>query len=118
MIDHFWTISSHSISELPLIKKAIAHANGIPKPTYPKYKVGGWITKAGSCSTGFMSAPLGGGTGKIVWNGLDVNNKKSKNSEKIFGLNLEEALKEKSFYILAFSFFSSYNFKSILWNGE
>ena len=79
MIDHFWTISSHSISELPLIKKAIAHANGIPKPTYPKYKVGGWITKAGSCSTGFMSAPLDGGTGKIVWNGLDVNNKKSKN---------------------------------------
>lgn len=38
--------------------------------------------------------------------GVLENNKESKNNEKIFGLNLEEALKEKSFYILAFSFFS------------
>ena len=38
--------------------------------------------------------------------GVDSNLKKTSKNNKIFGLTLNEALKEKSFYILSFSFFS------------
>ena len=36
----------------------------IEEPTYPKYKIGGWIAKAGSCKIGFRPNPSLG-TGKI-----------------------------------------------------
>ena len=29
----------------------------IDDPTYPKYKIGGWITRAGSCSIGLRPNP-------------------------------------------------------------
>ena len=29
----------------------------IEDPTYPKYKIGGWIAKAGSCKIGFKPNP-------------------------------------------------------------
>ena len=36
----------------------------IEEPTYPKYKIGGWIAKAGSCKIGFNPRPSAG-VGKI-----------------------------------------------------
>ena len=36
----------------------------IDEPTYPKYKIGGWIAKAGSCKIGFKPNPSLG-IGKI-----------------------------------------------------
>ena len=32
----------------------------IDEPTYPKYKIGGWIAKAGSCKIGFNPKPSSG----------------------------------------------------------
>ena len=32
----------------------------IDEPTYPKYKIGGWIAKAGSCSIGLSPNPSDG----------------------------------------------------------
>ena len=29
----------------------------IEEPTYPKYKIGGWTAKAGSCNIGFKPNP-------------------------------------------------------------
>ena len=31
--------------------------NIIEEPTYPKYKIGGWIAKAGSCNIGLRPNP-------------------------------------------------------------
>ena len=47
----------------------------ITNPTYPKYNIGGCIAKAGSCKTGFMSAPSIAPNGSILSNGFDVNSK-------------------------------------------
>ena len=32
----------------------------IDEPTYPKYRIGGWIAKAGSCKIGFRPNPSSG----------------------------------------------------------
>ena len=50
----------------------------IEEPTYPKYKIGGWIASAGSCKIGFKPKPSFG-IGKIWLNGLEVFIKKIKN---------------------------------------
>ena len=39
---------------------AKADENIIDDPTYPKYKIGGWIANAGSCSIGFNPKPSSG----------------------------------------------------------
>ena len=56
---------------------ARADENIIDDPTYPKYKIGGWIAKAGSCSIGLRPKPSSG-VGKIKLNGFDVSIKKIK----------------------------------------
>ena len=57
---------------------AKADENIIDDPTYPKYKIGGWIAKAGSWSIGLRPIPSSG-VGKIKLNGFDVWIKKRKN---------------------------------------
>ena len=50
----------------------------IDVPTYPKYRIGGWIAKAGSWRIGFKPVPSFG-IGNKSLNGLEVkriNNKK------------------------------------------
>ena len=32
----------------------------IDEPTYPQYKIGGWIANAGSCNIGFSPKPSSG----------------------------------------------------------
>ena len=59
------------------------YAKGMTKPTYPKYSVGGCIANAGSCNTGFMSAPFSGANGRISVKGLEVNNRKTINPKSI-----------------------------------
>ena len=49
----------------------------IDEPTYPKYKIGGWIANAGSCKIGLRPNPSSG-IGKIKLNGLEVFIKKTK----------------------------------------
>ena len=46
--DHLLTSFSHFASGSPFILKANEQAKGITTPTYPRYKVGGCIAKAGS----------------------------------------------------------------------
>ena len=49
----------------------------IDDPTYPKYKIGGCIAKAGSCNIGFNHNPSSG-VGKRKLKGFDVLIKKTK----------------------------------------
>ena len=56
---------------------ASAEEKIIEVPTYPKYKIGGWIANAGSCNIGFKPNPSFG-TGKIWLKGFDVCIKKIK----------------------------------------
>ena len=46
-------------------------------PTYPKYNIGGWIAKAGSCKIGFRPNPSLG-TGSKRLNGFEVKIKNKK----------------------------------------
>ena len=55
----------------PVTIAAKAEANIIDVPTYPTYKMGGCIAKAGSWRIGFNPRPSGG-IGKRVSNGLEV----------------------------------------------
>ncbi len=52
------------------------------RPTYPRYRNGGWNAKPGSCNSGFRSCPSKGGTARRV-NGLEVNRIKAKNATPI-----------------------------------
>ena len=66
----------------PSIKAAMAKLKVIERPTYPKYKNGGWKASPGSCRSGFKSCPSKGGVASRK-NGLDVNRMKAKNATPI-----------------------------------
>jgi len=51
----------HEGSSRPVTRAAMAKANGMVNPTYPRYRLGGWMAMAGFCSRGFMPSPSGCG---------------------------------------------------------
>ena len=69
--DHFFMSVAQSLFTYLQVNAAKEDEKIIDDPTYPKYKIGGWIAKAGSCNIGFNPKPSFG-VGKINWKGLDV----------------------------------------------
>src|SRR5210317_58485 len=76
--DQFFISCSHCSSKLPLSKYAVIKLKEITNPTYPRYNMGGCMAKAGSCKTGFISAPSTAPNGKILSKGLDVKSKNNR----------------------------------------
>ena len=61
---HFFICVAHSLLILLSVAAASVDEKIIEDPTYPKYKIGGWIARAGSCSIGLRPSPSVG-VGKI-----------------------------------------------------
>ena len=77
---HFFKSFAQFLLTYPQTKAANDDEKIIEEPTYPKYKMGGWIAKAGSCKIGFNPNPSNG-VGIINWKGFEVsviNNRKPK----------------------------------------
>src|SRR3954453_3121640 len=57
-----------------VINEPMAKANGMEKPTYPRYSIGGWIAMAGYCRRGLRPLPSGTATISLsvasIWKGL------------------------------------------------
>ena len=68
---HCFICLAQILSTLPDINEDSDEEKIIDVLTYPKYKIGGWIAKIGSCKIGFKPRPLIG-TGIIILKGLDV----------------------------------------------
>ena len=73
---------AHSFEIQFSVVAASAEEKIIDVPTYPKYKIGGWIARAGSCKIGFKPRPSFG-IGNKKLNGFEVSNKNKKNPEII-----------------------------------
>ncbi len=89
--DQFLISFSHSNSKFPWKRYALMKLKEITNPTYPRYNIGGCIAKAGSCKTGFMSAPSIAPKGSILSNGFDVNSKNNK-KPRIIKLNISKVV--------------------------
>ena len=57
---HFFICVAHSLLILLSVAAASVEEKIIDDPTYPKYKIGGWIANAGSCRIGFNPNPSSG----------------------------------------------------------
>ena len=75
---HFLICLAQILFTIPQTKAANDEEKIIDVPTYPKYKMGGWIAKAGSCKIGFKPVPSFG-TGNKFKKGFEVKRMNNKN---------------------------------------
>ena len=75
-ITHGFVFVAQSLSKLSLKSPANAKDQTIDRPTYPRYKKGGWNANPGSCNRGFKPIPSSG-IGNNFSNGFDLNFKKT-----------------------------------------
>ena len=54
---HFFIWDAHFFETIFKVVAAKTDEKIIDEPTYPKYKIGGWIAKAGSCNIGLSPSP-------------------------------------------------------------